>query len=93
MPVGNRRPTTSSTATSCTSPTPTTRRTRPWRRSVPAADWPALFNGRLAGHHETMAQIGAALGGVPKHVVVDPSMAPPMVMGPPLYGSPETVLG
>jgi hypothetical protein len=40
-----------------------------------------------------MAQIGAALGGVPKHVQIDPSMAPPMVMGPPLYGSPETVLG
>ena len=40
----------------------------------------------------TMAQIGAAMGGVPKHVQIDPSMAPPMVMGPPLYGSPETVL-
>ena len=39
-----------------------------------------------------MAQIGAALGGVPKHVVIDPSMAPPLVMAPPLYGSPETVL-
>lgn len=41
----------------------------------------------------TMAQIGAALGGVPKLVKIDPSMAPPMVMGPALYGSPETVLG
>ena len=41
----------------------------------------------------TLIFIGAALGGVPKHVVIDSSMAPPMVMGPPLYGSPETVLG
>ena len=53
----------------------------------------SIFNGASPDIMMTMAQIGAALGGVPKHVQIDPSMAPPMVMGPPLYGSPETVLG
>ncbi|MGZ4723609.1 MAG: LLM class flavin-dependent oxidoreductase [Ilumatobacteraceae bacterium] len=52
----------------------------------------SLFKGATPDLMMTMAQIGAALGGVPKHVKIDPSMAPPMVMGPPLYGSPETVL-
>jgi len=52
----------------------------------------SLFKGASPDLMMTMAQIGAALGGVPKHVVIDPSMAPPMVMSPPLYGSPETVL-
>lgn len=53
----------------------------------------SLFKGATPDLMMTMAQIGAALGGVPKHVKIDPSMAPPMSMGPPLYGSPETVLG
>lgn len=52
----------------------------------------ALFPGATPDLMLTMAQIGAALGGVPKHVEIDPSMAPPMVMSPPLYGSPQTVL-
>jgi hypothetical protein len=52
----------------------------------------SIFNGASPDIMMTMAQIGAALGGVPKHVQIDPSMAPPMVMGPALYGSPETVL-
>ena len=52
----------------------------------------SLFKGATPDLMMTMAQIGAALGGVPKHVKIDPSMAPPMSMGPPLYGSPETVL-
>lgn len=52
----------------------------------------ALFPGATPDLMLTMAQIGAALGGVPKHVQIDPSMAPPMVMSPPLYGSPNTVL-
>jgi len=53
----------------------------------------SIFNGASPDVMMTMAQIGAALGGVPKHVKIDPSMAPPMVMGPALYGSPDTVLG
>jgi hypothetical protein len=52
----------------------------------------SLFKGATPDIMMTMAQIGAALGGVPKHVKIDPSMAPPMTMGPPLYGSPDTVL-
>jgi alkanesulfonate monooxygenase SsuD/methylene tetrahydromethanopterin reductase-like flavin-dependent oxidoreductase (luciferase family) len=52
----------------------------------------SLFKGATPDTMGVMAQIGAALGGVPKHVKIDPSMAPPMVMGPPFYGSPETVL-
>jgi alkanesulfonate monooxygenase SsuD/methylene tetrahydromethanopterin reductase-like flavin-dependent oxidoreductase (luciferase family) len=52
----------------------------------------SLFKGATPDTMGVMAQIGAALGGVPKHVKIDPSMAPPMVMGPPLYGSPDTVL-
>ena len=52
----------------------------------------SLFKGATPDLMMTMAQIGVALGGVPKHVKIDPSMAPPMSMGPPLYGSPETVL-
>ena len=53
----------------------------------------SLFKGASPDIMMTMAQIGAALGGVPKHVKIDPSMAPQMVMGPALYGSPDTVLG
>ena len=53
----------------------------------------SIFNGASPDVMMTMAQIGAALAGVPKQVKIDPSMAPPMVMGPALYGSPETVLG
>ena len=53
----------------------------------------SIFKGASPDVMMTMAQIGAALGGVPKHVKIDPSMAPPMVMGPALYGSPDTVLG
>jgi alkanesulfonate monooxygenase SsuD/methylene tetrahydromethanopterin reductase-like flavin-dependent oxidoreductase (luciferase family) len=52
----------------------------------------SIFNGASPDTMMAMAQIGAAMGGVPKHVKIDPSMAPPMVMGPPLYGSPDTVL-
>ena len=53
----------------------------------------SIFNGASPDIMMSMAQIGAAMAGVPRHVQIDPSMAPPMVMGPPLYGSPETVLG
>ena len=53
----------------------------------------SIFNGASPDVMMTMAQIGAALAGVPKHVKIDPSMVPQMVMGPALYGSPETVLG
>ena len=53
----------------------------------------SIFKGATPDLMMAMAQIGAALGGVPKHVTIDPSMAPQMVMGPALYGSPETVLG
>jgi alkanesulfonate monooxygenase SsuD/methylene tetrahydromethanopterin reductase-like flavin-dependent oxidoreductase (luciferase family) len=53
----------------------------------------ALFPGASPDLMQTMGQIGAALAGVPQHVVVDPSMAPPLSMSPPLYGSPDTVLG
>jgi len=53
----------------------------------------SIFNGASLDVMMTMAQIGAALAGVPKHVKIDPSMAPPMVMGPALYGNPDTVLG
>ena len=42
----------------------------------------SIFNGASPDMMMTMAQIGAALGGVPKHVKIDPSMAPPMVHGP-----------
>jgi alkanesulfonate monooxygenase SsuD/methylene tetrahydromethanopterin reductase-like flavin-dependent oxidoreductase (luciferase family) len=52
----------------------------------------SLFKGATPDIMMTMAQIGAALGGVPKHVKIDPSMAPAMTMGPPLYGGPDTVL-
>ena len=52
----------------------------------------SIFKGASPDVMMTMAQIGAALGGVPKHVKIDPSMAPQMVMGPALYGSPDTVL-
>jgi hypothetical protein len=61
-------------------------------KSLSGAGLMSIFNGASPDLMMTMAQIGAALGGVPKHVQIDPSMAPPMVMGPPLYGSPETVL-
>ncbi len=62
-------------------------------RSLSGAGLLSIFNGATPDVMMTMAQIGAALGGVPKHITIDPSMAPPMVMGPPLYGSPDTVLG
>jgi alkanesulfonate monooxygenase SsuD/methylene tetrahydromethanopterin reductase-like flavin-dependent oxidoreductase (luciferase family) len=51
-----------------------------------------LFRGATPDIMMTMAQIGAAMAGVPKHVTIDPSMAPPLVMAPPFYGSPDTVL-
>ena len=62
-------------------------------KALSGAGLMSIFNGATPDMMMTMAQIGAALGGVPKHVKIDPSMAPPMVMGPALYGSPETVLG
>lgn len=52
----------------------------------------ALFPGATPDLMATMAQVGAALGGVPKHVEIDPSKAPRLTMAPPLYGSPQTVL-
>ena len=72
--------------------TPTDDEAQETMKSMSGGGLMSLFKGASPDVMMTMAQIGAALGGVPKHVKIDPSMAPPMVMGPPLYGSPETVL-
>jgi hypothetical protein len=73
--------------------TPTDEEAETTMKALSGGGLMSLFKGASPDIMMTMAQIGAALGGVPKHVQIDPSMAPSMVMGPPLYGSPETVLG
>ena len=72
--------------------TPTDAEAQDTMRALSGAGLLSIFNGATPDVMMTMAQIGAALGGVPKHVQIDPSMAPPMTMGPAFYGSPETVL-
>jgi alkanesulfonate monooxygenase SsuD/methylene tetrahydromethanopterin reductase-like flavin-dependent oxidoreductase (luciferase family) len=51
----------------------------------------SLFAGATPDTMLTMMQIGAALGGVPKHVEIEPGMAPRLVPAPAFYGSPDTV--
>ena len=51
----------------------------------------SIFAGATPDTMLTMMQIGAAMGGVPKHVKIEPGMAPPMVPAPAFYGSPDTV--
>jgi alkanesulfonate monooxygenase SsuD/methylene tetrahydromethanopterin reductase-like flavin-dependent oxidoreductase (luciferase family) len=51
----------------------------------------SIFSGATPDTMLTMMQIGAAMGGVPKHVKIEPGMAPPMVPAPAFYGSPDTV--
>ena len=51
----------------------------------------SIFAGATPDTMLTMMQIGAALGGVPKHVKIEPGMAPRLVPAPAFYGSPDTV--
>ena len=52
----------------------------------------ALFAGASPETMMVMMQIGAAMAGVPKHVVLDPANAKPFTVWPALVGTPDTVL-
>lgn len=65
------------------------------REQVAAIGWPGfgnLFGSRNPDIKLVMATVGAAMGGVPKGVAIDPTKAPPMTMAPPMIGGPATVL-
>lgn len=53
----------------------------------------SIFNGATSDMMTNMMTIGAALGGVPKGVPLDPAKAPPpMVVSPAFVGTPDQVL-
>lgn len=51
-----------------------------------------LFAGATPDLGAAMAQIGAAMGGVPKGATIDPAKAPKFTMGAPFIGTPDAVL-
>jgi alkanesulfonate monooxygenase SsuD/methylene tetrahydromethanopterin reductase-like flavin-dependent oxidoreductase (luciferase family) len=53
----------------------------------------SIFNGATPDMMKNMMTIGAALGGLPKHVPLDPTKAPPpMVVSPAVVGTPDQAI-
>jgi alkanesulfonate monooxygenase SsuD/methylene tetrahydromethanopterin reductase-like flavin-dependent oxidoreductase (luciferase family) len=62
------------------------------KANVGRADLSGLFASSSVDVMMTMALAGAAMGGLPKGVPLDPSKAPPMHFSPGWFGTPEQVL-
>jgi alkanesulfonate monooxygenase SsuD/methylene tetrahydromethanopterin reductase-like flavin-dependent oxidoreductase (luciferase family) len=53
----------------------------------------SIFNGATPDMMKNMMTIGAALGGLPKHIPLDPTKAPPpMVVSPAVVGTPDQAI-